>query len=241
MSGFGKRGNDGHENYIMNQQIALPVPYNQADGHEFSVNEPGTYHFQQPFHSYTHHFTSPYNHPIISSHMHHLSSHHSPGHSMPSTPEHAALQHQPVQYLPQDRFIPSRYLPLREALGETDIESQDSRNENTMLSEPVIPQLDGFPNVREFDQLMKSYVDDLSVKKQDKALIHAKRARNIRTVLLDPKDTAIESAQFSSASTVEEIKRRPKSDRSIRGSQKSSSHASSRYAQLAKYVEGVHD
>lgn len=34
------------------------------------------------------------------------------------------------------------------------------------------------------------------MKKQDKALIHAKRARNIRTVLIDPKDTAVESAQF---------------------------------------------
>lgn len=44
--------------------------------------------------------------------------------------------------------------------------------------------------------LMNSYVDDLSVKKQDKALIHAGRARNIRTVLMDPKDTAVESAQF---------------------------------------------
>jgi hypothetical protein len=43
---------------------------------------------------------------------------------------------------------------------------------------------------------LASYVDDLSVKKQDKALIHAKRARNIRTVLIDPKDTAVESAQF---------------------------------------------
>ena len=41
-----------------------------------------------------------------------------------------------------------------------------------------------------------SYVDDLSVKKQDKALIHARRARNIKAVLMDPKDTAIESAQF---------------------------------------------
>lgn len=39
-------------------------------------------------------------------------------------------------------------------------------------------------------------MDDLSVKKQDKALIHARRARNIRAVLIDPKDTAIESAQF---------------------------------------------
>lgn len=44
--------------------------------------------------------------------------------------------------------------------------------------------------------LLFSYVEDLSVKKQDKALIHAGRARNIRTVLMDPKDTAVESAQF---------------------------------------------
>lgn len=45
-----------------------------------------------------------------------------------------------------------------------------------------------------------SYVEDLSIKKQDKALIYAKRARNIRTVLIDPKDTAVESAQFRYAS-----------------------------------------
>lgn len=43
-----------------------------------------------------------------------------------------------------------------------------------------------------------SYVKDLSVKKQDKALINARRARNIRTVLKDPKDTTIGSAQFRS-------------------------------------------
>ncbi|KAJ5134089.1 hypothetical protein N7526_005454 [Penicillium atrosanguineum] len=105
--------------------------------------------------------------------------------------------HHPPQYMAQSRYLQSpRYLPLRDALSETDIESQESRNESTMLSEPVVPPLDGFPDVREFDRLMQSYVDDLSVKKQDKALIHARRARNIRTVLIDPKDTAVESAQF---------------------------------------------
>jgi hypothetical protein len=41
-----------------------------------------------------------------------------------------------------------------------------------------------------------SYVDSLSSKKQDKALIHAKRARNIKAVLIDKKTTAVESAQF---------------------------------------------
>jgi hypothetical protein len=43
---------------------------------------------------------------------------------------------------------------------------------------------------------LPSYVQDLSPKKQDKALIHAKRAANIRTVLIDKKTTAVESAQF---------------------------------------------
>ncbi|KAE8348355.1 hypothetical protein BDV28DRAFT_161425 [Aspergillus coremiiformis] len=198
MSGFGRRSNEGHGGYIMNQQIALPVPYSQGEGHEYNVNDSASYHYpSQSFNSYTSQFGPHYSHSGISPHT----QHHSPGHPVPSIPGHAALQHhhhhQPVQFMSPSRYLQSpRYLPFREALGETEIESQDSRHESTMLSEPVIPPLDGFPNVQEFDQLMKSYVDDLSVKKQDKALIHAKRARNIRTVLLDPKDTTVESAQF---------------------------------------------
>jgi hypothetical protein len=34
-------------------------------------------------------------------------------------------------------------------------ECQDSPNQDTMLSEPVIPALDGYPDVHEFDELMK--------------------------------------------------------------------------------------
>ena len=36
-----------------------------------------------------------------------------------------------------------------------DIESQDSINQDTMLSEPVVPALEGYPDVKEFDDLMK--------------------------------------------------------------------------------------
>ena len=43
---------------------------------------------------------------------------------------------------------------------------------------------------------MTRYVAGLSPKKQDKALIHARRAANIRAVLVDKKTTAVESAQF---------------------------------------------
>jgi hypothetical protein len=40
------------------------------------------------------------------------------------------------------------------------------------------------------------YVEGLSPKKQDKALISARRAANIRKVLADKKATGVESAQF---------------------------------------------
>jgi hypothetical protein len=92
-----------------------------------------------------------------------------------------------------------------------DIESQESINEDTMLSEPIVPALEGYPDSADFDRLMTasvaqslqatvtndlSYVEGLSPKKQDKALISARRARNIKTVLLDKKTTTVESAQF---------------------------------------------
>ena len=228
MSTFGRRNNNGNS-YILNQQIALPIPYGHADGHEFSGNGPGSFSFHQPsYNSYATQFSSPYNpQSNLSASAQHSASHFSSGHS---APDQVRLPHQPPQYMNQSRYLQSpRYLPLRDALNDPEIESQDSANENTMLSEPVMPPLDGFPDVREFDQLMKrytcptgctyfflwhwrtviltrqtyfSYVDDLSVKKQDKALIHARRARNIRTVLIDPKDTAIESAQFRYISLV---------------------------------------
>jgi hypothetical protein len=35
-----------------------------------------------------------------------------------------------------------------------DVESQESVNENTMLSEPVLPPLDGFPEIKDFDRLI---------------------------------------------------------------------------------------
>ncbi|RMZ78768.1 hypothetical protein DV738_g3695, partial [Chaetothyriales sp. CBS 135597] len=77
-----------------------------------------------------------------------------------------------------------------------DIEEQTSYNAETMLSEPIIPPIAGYPDVNEFDELVRDYVGGLSPKKQDKALIHARRAANILAVLVDKKTTAVESAQF---------------------------------------------
>lgn len=39
-----------------------------------------------------------------------------------------------------------------------EIESQESINEDSMLSEPIVPVLEGYPDVAEFDQLMETCV-----------------------------------------------------------------------------------
>jgi hypothetical protein len=60
--------------------------------------------------------------------------------------------------------------PPRLALGTdlnlnpmADIESQESFNQESMLSEPIIPSLDGYPDVKEFDELMRRYTFYLRV------------------------------------------------------------------------------
>ncbi|CAG8195820.1 unnamed protein product [Penicillium salamii] len=200
MSSFARR-NEGNDAYLMGHQIAVPGSYGQEgqdfkqESHDFNAPGSNSYHFpQHSFNPYGSQFGQPYGpHPGLT---HGLPIQYTTEHSIPSmtTPDDPRL-HSP-QYVTQSRYLQaSRYLP-RDPLGDTEIESQESRNEATLLSEAVVPPLSGFPDVKEFDRLMQNYVDELSVKKQDKALIYAKRARNIRTVLIDPKDTAVESAQF---------------------------------------------
>lgn len=75
---------------------------------------------------------------------------------MPSIPDQTPLHHPTTQCMSQPRYLQGpAYVHLHEALAETELESQDSRNEDTMLSEPITPHLEGFPNVTEFDKLVK--------------------------------------------------------------------------------------
>ncbi|KAJ5796674.1 uncharacterized protein N7518_005214 [Penicillium psychrosexuale] len=203
MSSFTRR-NEGNDAYLMNHQMAMPGSYGQPESHDFkqeshdfNTHGSGSYHFpQHSFNPYGSQFGQPYGpQSSLSPGLQHLQ--YTSEHSIPSmtTPDDPRLHH-PPQFMSQSRYLQGpRYLP-RDPLGESEIESQESHNEATLLSEAVVPALSGFPDVKEFDQLMQNYVEDLSIKKQDKALIYAKRARNIRTVLIDPKDTAVESAQF---------------------------------------------
>ncbi|KAJ5183215.1 hypothetical protein N7492_000831 [Penicillium capsulatum] len=197
MGSFTRR--NGGDSYLMNQPMAVPGTYSHSDSHDFGATGPNSYNFpQHSFGPYGSQFGPSYGqHSNMSTGMQHLQ--YAPDHTIPSmsTSDELRLHHAPPQYMAQSRYIQSpRYVPLRDALSDTDIEDQESSQEGTKLSEPVLPPLDGFPDVKEFDQLMQKYVKDLSVKKQDKALIHASRARNIRSVLIDPKNTSVETAQF---------------------------------------------
>ncbi|OAX78646.1 hypothetical protein ACJ72_07044, partial [Emergomyces africanus] len=169
--------------------------YTYSPNSQYGISQP-------PLHSYSTHVLSPYSHTSpVSSEGSHLSSHYTTSHPVyAQAQQHSPLTHgypYPTQYTSQSRHPAThRYLSFPDPLRDVEIESQESCNEQSMTSEPVLPPLEGFPDVVEFDQLVASYVQDLSVKKQDKALIHSRRARNIKTVLIDPKNTAIESAQF---------------------------------------------
>lgn len=56
---------------------------------------------------------------------------------------------------PQNTYRPSIRDPRYETYSIPDTESQDSFNEDTKASEPVEPPMEGYPDVKEFDELMK--------------------------------------------------------------------------------------
>ncbi|CAO3672007.1 unnamed protein product [Rhizopus stolonifer] len=57
-------------------------------------------------------------------------------------------------------------------------------------------QIDQFPSAKLFDSLIYNYLEKLSIKKRDKALVDSERYSKIFRVLKDPKNTAFTTAQF---------------------------------------------
>ncbi|PGH10969.1 hypothetical protein AJ80_07326 [Polytolypa hystricis UAMH7299] len=202
MGDYRKHRSQDSRRYSGAAGLAMPHQYSSGEEQNYVYSNNNQYVTQSSYNPYASQMLASYSqqHSPVTSDASHLSSHYSSPQSLYApSPQPSVLPHgyqYTQQYSSHSRYPSTHRYFAHEAFREPDIEAQESCNENTMQSEPVIPALEGFPNVQEFDQLMKSYVDELSVKKQDKALIHAKRARNIRMVLLDPKDTAVESAQF---------------------------------------------
>lgn len=84
----------------------------------------------------------PYNTPVLG----HTASHHR---SLAQTSPYSfqQLSQHPLSQSP-------RYSNPHDPYQLSDVESQESVNENTMLSEPVLPPLDGFPDIKDFDRLV---------------------------------------------------------------------------------------
>ncbi|CAI7608854.1 unnamed protein product [Penicillium viridicatum] len=112
------------------------------------------------------------------------------------TPELATLDNprlrDPPQLIPQWHNVQGLG-SLPGDLGEAEVESQDLSQESDKDSRS---EYSSFPTREEFDQLINNYIGSLASQKQDKAFIDAKRARNIRAILISPKGTAVETSQF---------------------------------------------
>jgi hypothetical protein len=164
MGDYRKNRTRASDSYPMSEGLAMSHQYANGGDQEFMYNENNLYGYSQPScHSYTPQLLASYSHQhsAVSSDAGQLN-HHYPT-TQPtfaqSPPQHPLLSHgyqYPQQYASQSRYPHlHRSFPLHDPLREPEIESQESCNEHTMMSEPVVPALEGFPDVREFDQLMK--------------------------------------------------------------------------------------
>lgn len=86
-------------------------------------------------------------------HYPHHSSH--LGGSLPQPRPLAQTQCQPSRPSTQRYSYANRAVSHHDSYSMVDTEDQDSVNRDTMLSEPVSPVLDGYPDVKEFDLLMR--------------------------------------------------------------------------------------
>lgn len=108
-----------------------------------------------PYPSYPNQLLAPYNSPSAETsgsvnQPYSSSFGHPSNHALPATDYHYS------PHYAHSRCVASpRYFPVQELFREVEIEGQDSCNERTVLSEPIVPPLEGFPDVRCFDQMMK--------------------------------------------------------------------------------------
>ncbi|QSS62485.1 hypothetical protein I7I51_02222 [Histoplasma capsulatum] len=138
--------------------------YSPNEEQDYTYTPSSQYGISQPsLHSYSTHLLSPYSQTSsVSSEGSHLGPHYATSHAVYSqTQQHSQLTHSypyPTQYLAQSRYPTShRYLAFPDQLRDVEIERQESCNELSMASEPVLPPLEGFPDVVEFDQLVARF------------------------------------------------------------------------------------
>ena len=147
MNSFEVHDDKEHDSHFIDKQAAF---YEQGEDDCKSAANVSTFS-RTSFNCYVSLLGSPYGQQATNPHS--LSPQYSPAY-----PDHTSMHHQSPESMWEPQLTESPgYLPLRDTFCEQAIESQESPNEDTMLSEPVIPPLDGFPDVREFDRLMNRF------------------------------------------------------------------------------------
>lgn len=74
--------------------------------------------------------------------------------------------------------------------------NKDEYDPTTMEYEDMMYDYQQFPSIEEFNAIVNDYLQNLSSKKRDKALVDNHRYSLILQVLKDPRNTAISTAQF---------------------------------------------
>lgn len=194
MNGYKSRPSHEQQYNHTSGSTSMATVYETTPTAELPYHASGAYNMLQPYNSYSSHLTSYYE-PQASVTIQSPDMHTVPSLRHDQQPNQHHHQYRQGIYSQYPIDLTSRFAPVR-GVPDRGIESQHSTDQQTLSSERINSPLEGFPRVEHFDELMESYVNELSVKKQDKALISARRAQQIRAVLNDPKDTSVGSAQF---------------------------------------------
>lgn len=140
--------------------LIMTHPYSNGEDQGYVYGGNSSYGLsQQSFHSYSPQMLASYgqHHPQVSSDSS-LGTHYATSQSMQGHLTHPGpISHgYQLPYAHQSRYPSGRgYFAIPASCREPEIEGQESSNEFSMASEAVIPALEGFPDVREFDQLMQ--------------------------------------------------------------------------------------
>lgn len=142
-----------------NDSAPIAACYENPASPELSYHSSSSYNMMHPFSSYPSTMPAYYAPQTPLGGLPGTVMHHPSLGALPTTTTRHEQQQPPSfrdpRYLNMPRYSnAARLMPLGDSL-DYGIESQESFNEESMVSEPVSPPLEGFPNVEEFDELMK--------------------------------------------------------------------------------------
>jgi hypothetical protein len=99
------------------------------------------------------------------------------------------------EYVPEEYQQPPKHIPSSQRL-KTPTESPESSAGELVRDEDGPLASKNFPTEDEFAQIVDDYLQGLSERKREKALITQKMYDNVLLILRDPRNTATSTAQF---------------------------------------------